>query len=114
MTGVAALRGMHCKRCGFTSATVQQFGCERCGSFGDQLAEIVFEGRGVVLASVKVSEHPNKEVAVPVTIGSVQLTEGPVVRARLDPECEVGRRVHATEPDGILVFAGETPEGSAS
>ena len=114
MTGVAAVRGMHCPECGFTSAPVQHFGCERCGSFGADFTEVAFEGQGIVLAAVEVVEHPNKDVAVPVTIGKVQLTEGPVVRARLSHGCGVGAWVQATGRGGVLVFAAGTTEGGGS
>ena len=114
MTGVAAVRGMHCPECGFTSAPVQHFGCERCGSFGADFTEVAFEGQGIVLAAVEVVEHPNKDVAVPVTIGKVQLAEGPVVRARLSPGCEAGVRVRAMGCGGVFVFAAETTECGAS
>ena len=113
MTGVATVRGMRCTACGYTSVPVQHFGCERCGGFGDDFTEVALDGRGVVLAVVEVAEHPNKDVAVPVTIGKVLLAEGPVVRARLSPGCRVGGRARATARDGVLVFAAETAEGEA-
>lgn len=102
---VLALRGMRCNRCGFVSTPVQYFGCQRCGANGDTVASVELEGLGTVLAEVTVYQHRDPEVQLPLVVGAVELDDGPVVRARLNPAITAGSRVVANNVDETLVFA---------
>lgn len=108
------LRGVRCRLCGYVSAPVQHFGCERCGARGRDLEEATLTGQAAVLAAVTVHEHPDPAVATPTVIGSVLLDEGPMLRARLageiDPGAKVAARVDSSGDAPVLVFGPESEE----
>jgi uncharacterized OB-fold protein len=94
------LRGVRCASCGHVATPVQKFGCETCGAHGLDLVEVDLAGDGVVLNSVEV--HRRDEATV--HLGSIHLTEGPMLRAILSEQASAGTRVTASESGGGLVF----------
>jgi uncharacterized OB-fold protein len=113
-TALPTLHGVRCARCGRVAVPVQDFGCERCGAHGADLAATELSGAGRVLAAVTVHEHPLPQAPTPAVIGSVLLDEGPVLRAMLVDAAGVvvagewsGRDVvvgDGTQPRGPVVF----------
>lgn len=100
-TTLLPLRGIRCRRCDHVATPVQTFGCETCGAFGDALADVHLTGQGTVLNAVEVHRSGGAELR----IGSVHLEEGPMLRAVLSEHATAGARVHASEVDGVLLFA---------
>jgi uncharacterized OB-fold protein len=99
---------MHCRRCGRTAVPVQDFGCESCGAHDTDLERIDLSGDGTVLALVTVHYHPDPVLKPPFTLASVQLAEGPVVRALLrGGDLRVGVPVRADTVDGRLAFTAQ-------
>ncbi|MDI9915360.1 OB-fold domain-containing protein [Rhodococcus sp. IEGM 1379] len=99
------IRAVRCLRCTYIASPVQYFGCEQCGAHGDDLEEAVLSGEGTVLEIVNVYQHPDSSLTIPAAIGSIELIEGPVIRARLNsPDLEPGSRVVAVDeaPDAAL------------
>ncbi|WP_153505328.1 Zn-ribbon domain-containing OB-fold protein [Cumulibacter manganitolerans] len=107
-----SLRGVHCRVCGFVSVPAQTFGCLQCGAHGDDLPVVELNPHGLLLAAVTVYQHPNSAIAAPLVIGSVHLSDGPVVRARLDGDLPAGVPVVAevTGDDVVQFIADDSKE----
>jgi len=102
---------MHCARCGTFAFPAQDYGCVRCGAYGESLEHQEIRTNGTLLTFAVVRTHPSH--AVPFTLGDVQLDAGPVVRAQLADETPltIGLRVRALVADdergGHLEFVEE-------
>ena len=103
-----ALRGRRCTACGHVFFPPQDYGCEACGAAGDRLAPQDLPGRGALVASARVHQHP----LAPFTVGTVLLDAGPAVTALIDappdglaPGARVrARLVRSDERDGCEVM----------
>lgn len=98
-----ALLGGACDDCGYVFFPMQTYGCERCGSV--RLSPRTLTGRAKVLTAAKVHEHRSPGREAPFTVAALELEDGPMVRALLDPATE-----DATEI-GDIVVAKLVPEG---
>lgn len=78
----AVLLGGRCGACGRVFFPMQAYGCEACGA--QDLAPTTLGGRGRLVASARVHIHAGPGREAPFTVGSVQLDDGPLVRALLD------------------------------
>lgn len=111
-SGAAALRGVHCTKCGAFAFPAQAFGCIRCGAFGDQLQPQTVPTNGTLVTFAIVRTHASHPV--PFTLADVQLDAGPVVRGQLAASAplQLGARVVATVVDDTdpphLEFIAET------
>ena len=61
---------------------LQPYGCERCGSL--DLQPKALSGVGRLLASARVHLHAGKTREAPFTVGSIQLSDGPIVRTLIE------------------------------
>lgn len=98
--GRVGLVGGEC-RCGHVFFPFQQFGCERCGAFGDAIEERLLEGVGQLSSQVEVVMPSPAGLPPPYRIGTVHLARGGVVRALL------GGSVPAPAPVAAFVEADE-------
>lgn len=86
-----SLKGGKCASCGYVFFPLQAYGCEVCGRDSTALQPFALSGAGTLIASAKVhihnprapSEKDVKPLAVPFTIGSIKLDDGPTVRTLL-------------------------------
>jgi hypothetical protein len=76
-----SLRGGVCT-CGYVFFPLQNYGCERCGRFGEDLRPKDLAGRGRLIASATVHLH-SPDRPTPFVVGSIALDDGPVVRTLL-------------------------------
>jgi uncharacterized OB-fold protein len=90
-----ALIGGRCV-CGHPFFPMQHFGCERCGRFAADLAEVRLAGRGELIAFAQVHLHARPYPKVPFTVLALKLDDGPVIRALLDPPVDAELRIGAT------------------
>ncbi len=105
---LADLHGRRCAACGHVFFPPQDYGCEACGAAGDRLAPQDLPGRGALVASARVHQHP----LAPFTVGTVLLDAGPAVTALIDappgglaPGARVrARLVRSDERDGREVM----------
>ena len=94
-----ALKGRHCKSCGYTFFPPQDYGCEKCGAEGEQLAPMSLPGRGILHSFVTVHRHRDERVQVPFTVGVIILDDGPALTSILatatDEVLKIGDRMCA-------------------
>ncbi|WP_417593235.1 Zn-ribbon domain-containing OB-fold protein [Parasphingorhabdus sp.] len=109
-----SLNGQICLDCGRVSFPPNQYGCEGCGAAADQLDAMPLTGRGRLTAFVTTHHANQRDIAVPYTVASIALDDGPVIRALMkeptDEGLEIGARVEAVEvvsPDGSESKASE-------
>jgi uncharacterized OB-fold protein len=81
--GHPALLGTRCTACDYCWFPPNEFGCERCGAFGGQLAPIEFSGRGRLLAFTSVPDAGGAFI-----LGKIVLDEGPVLRGVVQSAAE--------------------------
>lgn len=86
----------------------QDFGCEQCGGHDADLDIRELAGTGTVLEAVLITRHPNPQVATPLTLGRIQLTEGPVVYGALSH----GDDAPSSGWSGVHVFARDDDSGA--
>ncbi len=101
----AALRGGHCETCDAVFFPPYRYGCERCGAPPEQLSTIDLAAEGVVRAAICV--HRTRD-GVPDGVATIELDQGPVVRAVLaaaEPLPRPGTRVH-----GVVLPVRGKPE----
>lgn len=79
--GRAWLQGVRCDACGLVAFPKQDYGCIRCGAHGAALREEQIAAEGTLTSFAVVRNHQSH--AVPFTLGEIQLSAGPVVRALL-------------------------------
>lgn len=107
--GAPRLRGVHCTGCGADLFPPQEYGCIRCGAYGERLEERDLPTEGTVLSFAEV--HVHQSHPVPFTLADVELDAGPIVRAALAPGSKprIGLRAHgvvvADEGDARFEFA---------
>jgi uncharacterized OB-fold protein len=99
-----SLTAVRCLDCGLTAYPAQRFGCENCGAYGGRLGPVTLTGRGTVLARASLNRHPSTTIPLPALVGEIQLAEGPVLRARVEPGTEAAAAVIAAADDYGLVF----------
>lgn len=109
--GEPALRGVQCAKCGTFAFPAQDYGCIRCGAYGENLQGREIRTNGSLVTFAVVRTHPSH--AVPFTLGDVQLDAGPIVRVQLADETPltIGLRVRGAVADdergGHLEFVAE-------
>jgi len=81
--GHLTLRGMACATCGYRAFPAQDYGCERCGAYGDALSAARLSGTGTVTAAAVVHRHSGPEITPPFTAAAIVLDDGPFVHALL-------------------------------
>jgi hypothetical protein len=94
---VPYLTGSRCSGCGRVSFPAMTIGCEVCGADEDRFRQLELETAGVIHSLATVHLH-HGETDTPLTIGDVQLADGPLIRARLlgDPgQLAIGQPVSA-------------------
>lgn len=101
------LTGTTCTVCGRVAFPWQSFGCERCGAHSDEVHDSRLSGSGTVLTGLTVHEHPNRDLPLPAVVATIQLDEGPVIRALLREAAEPGAPVAAVENTIGLTFAAK-------
>lgn len=77
------IQGITCSACGHSAVPADPFGCQRCGSHGDELVRREFSGIGTLLQSVLVHMHPDVAIPTPYAVGVVELDEGPILRVHV-------------------------------
>ncbi|MHB8382024.1 MAG: Zn-ribbon domain-containing OB-fold protein [Candidatus Binataceae bacterium] len=111
--GIPKLNGGRCCACGYVFFPPQSYGCEICGSSGDQLQPFALKGDGVLRSFATVHLHQGKGIEAPFTIGVILLDDGPAVRAILtqktDAGLRIGERMHTA-----IVRASADEGGSAN
>ncbi|MFI0356021.1 Zn-ribbon domain-containing OB-fold protein [Actinomadura sp. 9N407] len=93
-SGDPVLHGRRCLTCSHISFPRQPYGCEGCGAPGPG-EPLDLAGTGVVQAAATVHRHPDPRVAVPFTLVSVQLDDGPLVRGVHAGAATAGGRTRA-------------------
>ncbi|PKP72232.1 MAG: hypothetical protein CVT83_00910 [Alphaproteobacteria bacterium HGW-Alphaproteobacteria-5] len=83
MDGHPVLLGQICAACGHVSFPRQDFGCEKCGAYGEMLQKKELEAEGILRSFAEVHLHSGKGIEAPFTIGEVALADGPLVRATM-------------------------------
>ncbi|MEU6559871.1 Zn-ribbon domain-containing OB-fold protein [Nocardia nova] len=68
---------------GFVSFPYQEAGSLLTGEGGTALRRVQLSGRGRIVARATVHRHPAGDIAVPFTVASIVLQEGPLVRGIL-------------------------------
>ncbi|GAB1258842.1 hypothetical protein NBRC116494_33440 [Aurantivibrio plasticivorans] len=99
--GDIQLMGGRCS-CGYCFFPMQHYGCEQCGAKGDELKAVPLTGKGELVSSAVVHKHADERRQTPFVVGSVRLTDGPVVRTLLDVDTDV-RLAPGTELTAVLV-----------
>lgn len=79
--GVLNLRGQRCGNCGHIAFPPNPYGCEVCGMSGDGIADVRLAGRGRLLAFATTNHANQRDIPVPYTVASIELEDGPVIRA---------------------------------
>ncbi|MGB3625616.1 MAG: OB-fold domain-containing protein [Henriciella sp.] len=106
------LKGQHCCACGRVAFPPNPYGCEICGASGEQIEEQLLDGKGRLLAFVTTHHANQRDIAVPYTVASIALEDGPVIRALMktptDAELNVNDAVEA------VLVSSETAAGDAS
>ncbi|WP_158461389.1 Zn-ribbon domain-containing OB-fold protein [Rhodococcus opacus] len=87
---LARLIGGECLRCGFVFFPFQRLGCEVCGAHDEELSTAILSGRGTLVSCTTVHHHSTQTgliatspMPTPFAVATVQLDEGPSVRALL-------------------------------
>lgn len=96
--------------CGYVFFPMQFYGCEQCGRSGEALQRADLSGRGTLLASAVVHVHQGEREA-PFVVGTVQLTDGPVVRTLLDRPADAPALTPGQSMQAVLKPAGQDAEG---
>jgi uncharacterized OB-fold protein len=99
-----SLAAVRCLDCGLTAYPALRFGCENCGAYGERLAPVTLTGRGTVLARASLNSHPSTTIPLPALVAEIQLEEGPVLRARVQPGTAAAAAVIAAADDYGPVF----------
>ncbi len=105
---IAELRGGRCA-CGYTYFPMQAYGCEKCGATESSLTEKRLSGRGTLVASADVHLHFGGGPKAPFVVGTIELDDGPTVRALLAEE-KAGLTI-GDPMEAILTSVGENEEG---
>lgn len=96
---IPALKGRRCKACGYVFFPPQDYGCEKCGAEGEQLAPMSLPGRGILHSIATVHRHRDERVQVPFTVGVIILDNGPalisLLTATTDEGLKIGERMRA-------------------
>ena len=91
--------GVECSVCHNRWFPNIKFGCERCGAYGDDLADREFDGIGRILSCVNVTEGESSFI-----LAMIELEEGPVLGGIIDGTDlpSIGDRITAfgTQVDG--------------
>jgi len=105
----AQLRVGKCGACGHTFFPPQTLGCERCGAFGEALAEALVPAAGRVVSAVTVNRFRGPGIEAPFAIADIVLDSEVAVRVLTDSAAVVpnaGARVRghviAAAPDSPL------------
>lgn len=112
----AVLIGWACRQCRQRGIPRQDFGCERCGAPGGEIAESGFPARGVLRSCAAVERHA--VWPVPFMLGEVELDGGPVIHSFLSPVTawKPGMRVAGDANDmsrqPYLIFTLEEQHGT--
>ncbi|MGO9450908.1 MAG: Zn-ribbon domain-containing OB-fold protein [Candidatus Binataceae bacterium] len=97
--GTPVLKGRRCNSCGYVFFPPQNYGCEKCGAAGDNLAPMALAGRGTLHSFAIVHRHRDERVPVPFTVGVIILDDGPaltsVLTAAAAEEPKIGERMSA-------------------
>jgi len=109
--GRPVLAGGRCEDCGYIFFPMQNFGCEKCGSYGPALTEFILEADGTLMSWATVHIHPDKSRPAPFIVGEVKLDAGPVVRALIASDSDTHFRPGLPVCGG---FADGLPEESAT
>lgn len=104
------LRGQHCRLCGHVAFPPNPYGCENCGGSGDALEGRMLAGRGRLLAFVSVNRAVRPNVAVPYTVGSIALEDGPVIRALMNADVAPLHVDSRVEAELIETTKGDAPQ----
>jgi len=107
-SGRPALLGRSCT-CGHVFFPPQDYGCEKCGSFGSALAPRRLAGAGTLVSWATVHMHARAYPVAPFVVGKIALDDGPVVRALLRVPSEDG--LHAGLPVQATLAAVGDAEG---
>jgi uncharacterized OB-fold protein len=105
-----ALRGQHCQRCDRVAFPPNPYGCEHCGASGEALETRLLAGRGRLLAFVDVNRAVRPNVAVPYTVGSIALEDGPVIRALMNSDPAPLAVDAQVEGELIQIADGDAPQ----
>ena len=79
--GVPNLKGQRCNNCGHIAFPPNPYGCEVCGMSGDVVTGVRLAGRGRLLAFATTNHANQRDIPVPYTVASIELEDGPVIRA---------------------------------
>lgn len=111
--GTPVLRGGKCA-CGGVFFPMQSYGCDFCGRDGSHLQPFDLKGEGELVAAAVVHLHPpspkGPQRTPPFVIGSVRLSDGPVVRTLLtcdaapDPGTRLVASLEPVENDGAMAL----------
>lgn len=95
------LSGRQC-RCGHVFYPPQDFGCEKCGSFGTSIKSRDLGASGRLISWATVHMHAASYPKAPFVVGKIALDDGPFVRAliKVDSEKELVAQSRVT---GVLV-----------
>lgn len=115
-----SLLGRRCTVCSHVFFPPHPYGCDACGASSEEIATVELAGKGILRAFATV--HPQRVAQAPFTVASIELDQGPTIRALLtcarDEELSFGERVHAvrvprgTDAEGRQVLELRfTPDG---
>jgi uncharacterized OB-fold protein len=105
----AQLRVGKCGACGHIFFPPQTLGCERCGAFGDALAEALVPAAGRVVSAVTVNRFRGPGIEAPFAIADIILDAKVTIRVLMDSAASIpnagahvrGRAI-AAAPDSPL------------
>jgi uncharacterized OB-fold protein len=116
----AQLRVGKCGACGHTFFPPQTLGCERCGAFGEALAEVLVPAAGRVVSAVTVNRFRGPGIEAPFAIADIVLDSEVAVRVLMDSAASIpgagaqvrGRTISAAanSPLPALRFAADPGE----
>jgi uncharacterized OB-fold protein len=81
--GEVTLNGVKCQACGHVAYPFQDYGCEKCGAFGEDLVLKPMAARGTLASFVDVHFYFGKDIEPPFYVGLIALEDGPIVRCTL-------------------------------
>ncbi len=103
------LRGQRCGRCGRVSFPPNPYGCESCGTFGEDVADMRLPGKGRLLAFVTTNHANQRDIPVPYTVASIALESGPVIRALMNTPTDEGLKINDAVEAVLVADSATTP-----
>ncbi|MBV1904854.1 MAG: hypothetical protein KUG75_02160 [Pseudomonadales bacterium] len=78
--GQTLISGTQCNKCAHRWFPAVKFGCERCGSYGEDLTGKAFSAQGKLISFADILPGTEKTF----TLCTIELDDGPAIRAVLD------------------------------